>query len=128
MIRHAAPFRGRNIGHRTRDSPARTTACARLSIATSTAILYYIHWTTALGLSWERVLLYHRLTRELSTGLGSCSTQAYLELGVAERPQISENRAQMDGDDVFWFVDGVFEEPEDDEDGPEADEILLSWS
>jgi len=34
----------------------------------------------------------------------------------------------MDGDDVFWFVDGVFEEPEDDEDGPEADEILLAWA
>ena len=47
---------------------------------------------------------------------------------IAEKPEISENRAQMDGDDVFWFVDGVFEEPEDDEDGPEADEILLAWS
>ena len=46
---------------------------------------------------------------------------------IAEKPEISENRAQMDGDDVFWFVDGVFEEPEDDEDGPEADEILLAW-
>ena len=76
----------------------------------------------------ERVLLYHRLARELSTGLGFCSTQAHVELGIAEKPKISENRAQMDGDDVFWFVDGVFEEPEDDEVGPEADEILLSWS